>query len=220
MIRMDLETRLTSLGEHLHLDDGERAGMSERVMARISDAEIDRERRRGRLLRYAAAALLVTAFIALAVPASRNTVAGWFGLDGVRIERRQDVGTPGEPPLATPDEIGPAELPGPGDSREVTVNGRVVLVSVIEGELTGEVLVKTLSQETEIVETSVGSAPALWISGAPHDLAYVSPAGSIAIERVAGNTLVWQDDLMIGRLEGFDSVDAAIEYAIELGTND
>lgn len=34
------------------------------------------------------------------------------------------------------------------------------------------------------------------------------------------NTLVWQDDQMIGRLEGFESVDDGIEFATELGTTD
>jgi len=217
---MDLEERLASLGEHLDLDDGDGNVLAERVMARIDVAEIDRGGRRGRWLRYAAALLLVATIAAVAVPASRDTLAGWFGLDGVRIERRQDVGSPGETSLAPTVDGVATGLPGPGDSREVTVDGRVVLVSVIEGVLSDEVLVKTLGPDTDIVEVAVGNDPGLWISGAAHELAYVSPDGTVAFERIAGNTLLWQDDQMIGRLEGFESVDAAVEFATGLGTND
>jgi hypothetical protein len=213
---MDLETRLTSLGQHLDLDDG--AALSERVMARIDD--VDGDGRRGWWLGYAAAVLVVAAIAAVAVPSSRDTIAGWFGLDGVRIERRQDVEIPSDT-SSVPTFVGDVSgLPGPGDSREATVDGRVVLVSVIEGVLTDEVLVKTLGPDTDIVEVTVGDAPGLWISGAPHDLAYLSPEGTIVFERVAGNTLVWQDDQMIGRVEGFEAVGAAIEFATGLGTND
>lgn len=218
---MDLEERLRSLGEHLDLDDSGGDLLSELVIARIDLPDTDDGRHRDRWLRYVAAAFLVATIAAVAVPASRDTIAGWFGLDGVRIERRQDVDTPGEPSLAPPADRNVSGLPGPGESREVTVAGRVVLVSVVEGVLkTNEVLVKTLGPDTEIVEVIVGDAPGLWISGAAHELAYLSPDGSIVFERVAGNTLVWQDDQTIGRVEGFESVDAAIEFATELGTND
>lgn len=221
---MDLETRLVELGDHLDLDDG-RDVLSEQVLARIGTAETDAaeidQGRRARWLGYAAAVLLVATVVAVAVPASRDTIAGWFGLDGVRIERRQDVDPPGATSTLSPSVDGDVSgLPGPGDSREVTVDGRVVLVSVIEGVLTDEVLVKTLGPDTDIVEVAVGNAPGLWISGAPHELAYLSPDGTIAFQRVAGNTLLWQDDQMIGRLEGFEFVDDAIEFAIELGTSD
>lgn len=224
---MDLEDRLASLGEHLAVGDDEGDTLAEQVTARLNGVAINMGHRRGRWVRFAAAALLVAA-IAAAVPASRDTVAGWFGLDGVRIERGQDVETPVTPPietsvvtsLALPVDADVSGLPGPGVSREATVDGRIVLVSVIEGALTSEVLVKTLGEDTQIVEVVVGGAPGLWISGAPHELAYQSPDGLIAFERVAGNTLVWQDDEMIGRLEGFDSVDAAIEFALGVGTND
>jgi hypothetical protein len=215
---MDFETRLTSLGQHLDLDDGD--ALSERVMARIDVDDVDGDGRRGRWLGYAAAVLVVAAIAAVAVPSSRDTIAGWFGLDGVRIERRQDVETPRDTSLVPVIAGDVSGLPGPGDSREVTVDGRVVLVSVIEGVLADEVLVKTLGPDTDIVEVTVGDAPGLWISGAPHDLAYLPPEGTIVFERVAGNTLVWQDDQMIGRVEGFESVGAAIEFATALGTND
>lgn len=216
---MDLERRLTSLGQHLDLDD-DGAVLSERVMAQIDVEDVDADERRDRWLGYVAAAIVVAMIAAVAMPSSRATIAGWFGLDGVRIERRDNVDSTSDtsPVAAVEGEV--SGLPGPGDSREVTVEGRVVLVSVIEGVLTDEVLVKTLNPDTDIVEVTVGDAPGLWISGAPHDLAFLSPDGSIVFERVAGNTLVWQDDQMIGRVEGFESVDAAIEFASGLGTND
>ncbi len=222
---MDLETRLVALGDHLDLDDGEGAVLSDRVTARIATGAtdvvaIDRDGHRGRWLRYAAAVLVMATVVAVAVPASRDTIAGWFGLDGVRIERRQDVDTPDETSSTASVDSDVSGLPGPGDSQEVTVDGRIVLVSVIDGVLTDDVIVKTLGPDTDIVEIAVGNAPGLWITGAPHELAYLSPDGTIAFQRVAGNTLLWQDDQMIGRLEGFESVDDAIEFAIELGTSD
>lgn len=225
---MDLEDRLVSLGEHLAVGDDEGDTLAEQVTTRLNGVAVEVGQPRGRWVRFAAALLLAVAIAAAAVPASRDTVAGWFGLDGVRIERGQDVETPVVPPvetspetsLAVPVDADVSGLPGPGASREATVDGRIVLVSVIEGELTSDVLVKTLGEDTQIVEVVVGDAPGLWISGAPHELAYQSPDGLIAFERVAGNTLVWQDDEMIGRLEGFGSVDAAIEFAVGVGTND
>jgi hypothetical protein len=212
---MDLESRLAALGDHLDLDDGDGIELSERVIA-----QIDRGGHRVHWLRYAAAGLLVATIAAVAVPASRDVVAGWFGLDGVRIERRQDDDLSVETSLAPADDHDASGLPGPGDSREVTVNGRVVLVSVIEGALTDEVLLKTLEPNTDIVEIAVGNAPGLWISGSPHELAFQSPDGTFGFERIAGNTLVWQDDDVIGRTEGFETIEAAVEFAIELGTND
>lgn len=222
---MHLEDQLRSLGEHLDVGDDTEDALPARVLARLDRGDDRIERHRRTWLRAAAAVLVTLTIAVAAIPASRDTVAGWFGLDGVRIER--DVSTK-EPKDTSTVEDGPAPLPasetsvvglpGPGSSREVTVDGQVVLVSVIEGVLTNEVVVKTLNPDTEIAEVAVGNAPGLWISGAPHELAYESPDGLIQFERVAGNTLVWQNDDVIGRLEGFDSLDAALEFAFTVGT--
>jgi hypothetical protein len=208
---MDIEDRFASLGDHLDLGDGDGSALSERVLAQLDIEAIAGGHHKVRRLRFFAAAVLIAVVAAVAVPSSRRTIAGWFGLDGVRIEGRKDVDFP---------DIESTGLPGPGASREETVDGRVVLVSVIEGSLADEVLVKTLGSETEIVEVDVGGSRGLWISGASHELAYRSPDGQIVFERVAGNTLVWQNDQVLKRLEGFESMGDAVEYAIGLGTDD
>ncbi|BAN03271.1 hypothetical protein [Ilumatobacter coccineus] len=215
---MTLQDRLVALGAHLDVESG--AHLSERVLDRLDGdvGETDTGGRTAPWLRYAAATLPVVAIAAMAVPSSRDVIAGWFGLDGVRIERSVvPVPTASEPAEAPSDAV---ELPGPGESSEVMVDGQIVLVSVIEGALADDVLVKTLGPDTEIIEVDVDGAPGLWISGAPHELAYRSPDGIIEFVRVAGNTLVWQDGQRIDRLEGFDSLDEALAYAVMLGTDD
>ena len=206
---MDLETRLVALGDHLDLDDGHGV-LSDRVLARIDTdetdaAQIERDGRQGRWLRYAAAVLLLATVVAVAVPAYTQHGSG-FVHGRVRIERRQDIDTPDEPSTSSLSVDGDVSgLPSPGGSREVTVDGRVVLVSGIEGALTDDVIVKTLGPDTDIVEVTVGNAQGLWITGAPHELAYLSPDGTIAFEQAdrRQHTALAErpDDWTAGRLD-------------------
>lgn len=224
---MKLEERLVALGDNFDIamsseiagESRSDASMAERVLGRLADdttADAITRDRSVPWFRVAAATLLVAAVATMAVPSSREAIAGWFRLDGVRIERRVAPAT--TEPAPTP--LDATELPGPGESREIVVDGRTVLVSVIDGALASDALVKTLGPDTQIVEVDVDGAPGLWISGEPHELAYRPPDGIIEFERIAGNTLVWQDGQRIDRVEGFDSLDDALAFALTLGTDD
>ena len=87
------------------------------------------------------------------------------------------------------------------------------MVSAIVGRLDGTVLRKTLASDTSIIEVDVAGYLGLWIDGAPHQVMYESGDGDIVVERVAGNTLLWEVDLVLYRLEGFDKLDDALKFA-------
>ena len=55
--------------------------------------------------------------------------------------------------------------------------------------------------------------PGLWISGGAHEVLYESLVGGIVVERVAGNTLLWQHDGVLSRVEGFDDLSQALAFA-------
>ncbi len=206
-----LEDRLRSLGTQLDLDDDPRHMVTE-VLARVADdGEAGPNRVGGGLaarpwLRVAAGLVVLAAAVAVAVPSSRRTVADWFGLDGVDVERRPDVSVPLEAPAI--DDTTPA----PGSGGVVDVDGVSILVSEIDGRLDEAVISKTVGNATDVVAVTVGTDPGLWIAGRPHELA-VFREDELLFERIAANTLVWQDGPVIRRLEGFDDLDGALEFA-------
>jgi hypothetical protein len=195
----DLGTRLAELGDVLDVDD---RNVVEVVLRRVQ-APRGRASRPRRLVVMATAAVVVVLAGALVHPGSRDALARWFGLDGVRIVRT-DV----DPPQGRPS----IELPGPGGSEVVVVNGREILVSTIDGRVDG-LISKNVGPGTSIIEVAVDGRPGLWIDGAPHEVLYEAPGGSVVIERVAGNTLLWQDGDMLHRVEGFDHLHAALAFA-------
>ncbi len=152
----------------------------------------------------AAAIALLAAGIALQ-PDARRAVARWLGLDGVLVVVDRGL------------EEGPAptsfDLPGPGESRVLEVDGRQILVSTLRGTWDGELLRKTVGTSAQIEEVEVDGNRGLWISGAPHEVFYESSDGRVAIERVAADTLLWQDDGVLWRVEGFDRLADALAFA-------
>lgn len=42
---------------------------------------------------------------------------------------------------------------------------------------------------------------------------YESPVGGVVVERVAGNTLLWQHDDVLSRVEGFHELSQALAFA-------
>ncbi|MEO8162946.1 MAG: hypothetical protein ABI590_04115 [Ilumatobacteraceae bacterium] len=196
----NLEARLADLAGALNVDS---VGLVDSIVVRIDQLPVERRARR-RLQMVAAFLLIVATAIALH-PDSRRVVARWFGLDLVRIERDADL------------ELSPAPetfvLPGPGESEVIDLDGRQVLMSAIAGRIDGPVLQKTLGSSTSIVEVEVGGHMGLWISGAPHELLYESSDGVVTVERIAGNTLLWEVDEVLYRLEGFDNLEDALNFA-------
>ena len=197
----DLTERLSTLGDALEFDEDE---LAESVLDRLAG----RSHRGTRVwLIVAAAVVLVLCGVAL-IPDSRRAVARWFGLDGVTVEVDPELS-------ATPAAHVSFDLPGPGQSRVVDVDGREILVSTISGTLTPRMIVKSVQSPNQVHEVEVDGAPGLWIDGLAHEIGYESPPGHVVFERMAGNTLLWQRGDVLTRVEGFDDVDAALAFALQ-----
>lgn len=183
---IDLERDLAELGERLALDDD---GLVDDVLARVGAPAA----RRAQPWLVAAAVVLAVASVALVVPSSRQAIADWFGLDGVRIEQ--------EPGLTVPPDV---ELPVG------------VLVDRFDGSLDEDVITKVLGGGTGIERVDVDGRPGLWIDGVPHEVVIRDGAGALVTRRFAGNTLLWQDGDTIVRLEGAPTLDEALRLAASL----
>lgn len=132
-------------------------------------------------------------------------MARWFGLDAVSVEI--------DPSLPAMTSAEPSAVPGPGESEVVTVDGREVLISAVDGRLFEAGITKTVQSSDQISEVRVGDHPGLWIAGGSHQVAYESPDGDMVVTRVASNTLLWQDGPVLFRVEGFDDLADALEFA-------
>jgi hypothetical protein len=190
MSELTLDARLVAMGEALEFP---RAGsLADDVMAALEQPEVEEHRWRRPLLAVAAVALLVIA-ATLAVPASRRAVARWFGFGSYRIERVVDF----------PDvDAGPAPI-GP---------------LVTRGDLTTDAFVKLARIGTDVREVDVNGRPGFWISGGPHLFFTYDRNGMRQEQRLAGNTLVWQQGDQIVRVEGVDlTLEEALQIAADLG---
>jgi hypothetical protein len=197
----NLEARLADLGEVFDIDD---SGLVDSIDARLDRQSLPNRRSRNRWIQMAAALVLIVAAAIAIHPDSRRVVASWFGLNQVRIERDTDLDL-----LSAPVTF---ELPGPGDSQIIELDGRQIMVSTIYGRLGGPIMQKTLGSSTSIIEVDVVGHLGLWISGAPHEVMYEASDGHVVVERVAGNTLLWEVGDVLYRLEGFDNLDDALKF--------
>ena len=196
-------------------------------------------RRSRRPLALALAALLVAAALAVAVsPSARSSFLELFHLRGAtveRLERLPVVPVTGELDLGERIGLAAAERrAGPllrldlGDPDEVWIRrGAVTMVYGGKRELKllftqfpgflEEIFVKKAGGlGTRIDRVVVGSAPGLWLEGDPHFFLYRDQHGSIRSEQppyLAGNTLVWERDGRLLRLEGGLAKAAALEIA-------
>ena len=66
-----------------------------------------------------------------------------------------------------------------------------------------------------VVPVDVDGAPGLWMAGAPHVFWYFAPDGTIIqeSERRVGDTLAWERDGILYRIEGAVSKERALEIA-------
>jgi hypothetical protein len=176
------------------------------------------ERRRRRWPVVVAIALAVAVGAAFAVPQSRGAILRFFHVGADRIERVDTLPPAEERPLGAdlgepvsravaatvvPSLLLPALDPQPPLHRSGEVvsavfewGGRPVLLSEVRGD---EAFLKKLAgagTSTKWVVVRDG-ADGLWLSGKPHVFFFpLEPA------RLAGNTLVWQEDGTTYRLEG------------------
>jgi hypothetical protein len=79
-----------------------------------------------------------------------------------------------------------------------------LLVQRIEGELDATMVEKLVEEVgARVTPVTVGSADGFWIEGPPHLVRYLAPGGGVRAEmtRLAGDTLVWQRDGILYRME-------------------
>ena len=193
----DLVERLELLGDDLDFGDVDLAG------AVVLGVRERRSRVRARRWLVAAGVLMVVG-AAAGYPDSRQAVARWFGFDSLSVEV--------DPELSVPAAEGLFEAPGPGETIVVDVGGRAITVSTVSGRLNTAVVVKTVGSADQIEEVTVQGRDGLWISGVPHQVGYESLDGSIVVERVAQNTLVWQSGDVLVRVEGFVELSDALAF--------
>ena len=193
----DLVERLELLGDDLDFGDVDLAG------AVVLGVRERRSRVRARRWLVAAGVLMVVG-AAAGYPDSRQAVARWFGFDSLSVEV--------DPELSVPAAEGLFEAPGPGETIVVDVGGRAITVSTVSGRLNTAVVVKTVGSADQIEEVTVQGRDGLWISEAPHQVGYESLDGSIVVERVAQNTLVWQSGDVLVRVEGFVELSDALAF--------
>jgi hypothetical protein len=208
----DLIARLGSLGEALDLPPARTSLVVDEVLARLDEparpvAHPPSVRHRRRVALAAAVAVVVAGGV-LAVPDARHAVAQWLGLDSVSIEV--------DPDLSSSPHDGTFTKPGPGESRVVTVDGREILVSAIAGEFDEVLIFKTVRSSDQVLPVDVAGRRGLWIAGDPHEVMYRALDGSVLVERVAADTLLWQGADVLLRVEGFTELDAALDYAAEI----
>ncbi len=228
-----VEARLVALGDALDLPRLD--SLVDDVLADLDEARPARIRRRPLLV--AAAVLVVVATVVLVVPDSRRTIAGWFGFDGLRVERVEVVPPTVTAPMAsTPpvadaaaqvasaaERVGVAPVVAPALGEPIAVEtpldqylavrypeaSLVVLPGVVEPEL----FTKLVGGGVDIRTVEVAGTPAYWVTGEPHVLMYVDETGAVRETRPSTDTLVWQRGTDVVRVEGDVPLDRAIEIA-------
>lgn len=78
---------------------------------------------------------------------------------------------------------------------------------------------KAAGPATRVEPVRIGGRPGFWLSGAPHELAFLDARGEprAATLRLAGETLLWEAGGLLLRLEGAASKSAALRIARSLG---
>lgn len=108
------------------------------------------------------------------------------------------------------------------EAREVVVvydvDGTTVLVAAIPGRLDEGFFGKTLATDSTLTEIDVDGRDGYWIAGSPHSLFYVDDDGEVVTQtlRLATNTLLFEDDGVVSRVEGAITLDAALAIAAQL----
>ena len=193
-----------------------------------------------RVLVLAALTLLVAAATVFAAsPGARDAVLDFFGIDGASVERVPTL--PEAPPTTSPmgerislataqreagfDVLLPTPAPArvylsprvPGGVVSFTRDG--VTVTQLQASVEHEYLRKLAAGGTRIDGVRVGDDRALWLVGRPHVFFLVDARGRVIEESLqqAGNVLLFEHGGIVVRIEGADSLGAAVAVARSLG---
>jgi len=170
--------------------------------------------------------LAIPAAAVAAVPGTRHAVLDWLGLRHVRVERverlpalpglrRADLGTRVASVGAAADRAGfavraPRALGRPdavyvAGGEIVTLLYDDVVVTELRALQEPELLKKALQAGTTVEPVQIDGTPGLYFSGAPHEVLFAPRDGSPVRPlppRLAGNTLAFERDGLVVRIEG------------------
>jgi len=133
--------------------------------------------------------------------------------------------------LGRPDEVYIKEPPNGPSQDEVTLvytsrvdipaspfTGVSVLVMEARGKFSEVFFAKTIGSEGTIEEVNVGGHVGYWITGAPHDFFFTDASGQQYFDtlRLSGNTLIFDNNGTLVRIEGEVTKDRAIQIATSL----
>ena len=188
--------------------------------------------RRRHVVVAVAVVVVVAIGAVLAVPPARSTVLRWFGIGGVTVQvvdRLPSVPT-GVLQIGVQIRLADAQQRVPFrilrlqrnaiEAREIAYVGHFavdevtllygdpqrpkLLLTEASGRLNVQFAGKLAGPGTRIEQLTVDGRPALWIEGAPHAFFFVGANGVTVTGslRLARNTLIWQRDGLVLRLEG------------------
>ena len=188
-----------------------------------------------RLLQLAAAILVVTLAGLAALPPTREAIADWLGVGGVRItqtDRPPPTGGPDRPPSPTlrrrpstrAADLSFERAPGrPGAGRAPARGGSSTLgwpraswrsatalhagPAGVGAGRTARSLEKFVDRGTSVRSATVDGHDGFWLSGEPHEIGFIGPDGRLDADSVrrAGNVLVWEDAGVTYRIEGLET---------------
>lgn len=164
-----------------------------------------------------------------ASPSPRSGLGTLTTLSDARLRADFPVGVPADPRLGTPDEVyrDRADPAGVRQRISLVYGQRAGIpishepgVSVLVVEFRGtfdETLIggKGVGPDTKLESLTVNGGRGLWLEGAPHLFFYRDASGNISTEtlRLAGNTLIWEQDGVTFRLEAQVSREDALRIA-------
>lgn len=99
------------------------------------------------------------------------------------------------------------------------LGGAGLLITQNDGRADDGLAHKIVDSSSATVErVDVDGAPGLWISGAPHIFWYLAPDGEFINEsrRLVGDTLAWERDGVLYRIEGDITLQRALEIAASM----
>ena len=107
-------------------------------------------------------------------------------------------------------------FPAGGGLPGIAGTGIGLLVQRIEGDLETAMVEKLVDEVgATVTPVTVGDADGFWVEGPPHLVRYLTPSGAVRTEmtRLVGDTLVWQRDGILYRMESALGLDASRRLA-------
>lgn len=213
-----LETDLRELGTHL--DVPPTPDVTTAVLNRLDSPSP--KRRVPRLVTAAIAALLALATAMVVSPAVRAAVFDLLRIGGVEIHENEpapptptvEAPLPGERdvslaqardavdfPLRLPAGLGEPDAVWVTGDRVVTMAFGAVRIDQFDGGL--DPIFEKFTMAEDIHRVTVGDQPGIWVDR-PHVVLYTDEHGTTRDEaaRLAGSTLIWEDDGVTYRVEG------------------